>query len=325
MKHNSIITLILICMFVITQLIGIAVISSYSPTQEYVFNETSGQIDTVIIQKELPYGMQPPEIDPEFSLTTILISFVIAILIIFLLMRIKAKLFLRIWFFVVVIIAIGITLNALFKDFLPYASIIALIIALPIAIFKIFKRNMLVHNLSELLIYPGIAAVFVPLLNIPVAIILLLAISAYDIWAVWHSGFMQKLANFHINELKLFGGFFVPYAGKKIRLKIKNLKQQIKTEKGKSKSKKTKQAESKLKSIKINLAILGGGDVVFPLILAGVVLRTLGVIPALIVVLGASVALSLLLIMSKKGKFYPAMPFLTSGVLFGLALALLIP
>ena len=39
---------------------------------------------------------------------------------------------------------------------------------------KVFKRNFFVHNATELFIYPGIAAVFVPLLNIYTIIILLI-------------------------------------------------------------------------------------------------------------------------------------------------------
>ena len=88
-------------------------------------------------------------------------------------------------------------------------SLIALVIAIPLAIGKIYKRNFIVHNFSELLIYPGIAAVFVPLLNLTSIIILLILISIYDMWAVWKSKIMQKMAKFQMNELKIFGGFYV--------------------------------------------------------------------------------------------------------------------
>jgi len=321
MKHNIQITFILLVMFIITQLIGLAVIHVYSP--QYVQVLINGTLMNISVGPQLPYGMQPPEIAPEISLTTIIISFAIAILLIFILTRIKAILFLRLWFFIVVVIVLGITLNALLSQFIQYElvfnqyhfsipAIISIIIALPLAIFKIFKRNLIVHNLTELMVYPGIAAVFVPILNIWTIIVLILIISAYDIWAVWHSGFMQKMAKFQIDEMKIFAGFFVPYLGRKERLMMQKMR--AKKKKGKMKEKR----------IKVNLAILGGGDVVFPIITAGIVFNVLGLIPALIVVACATLALLYLFVFAKKGKFYPAMPFLTAGLLIGIGISYLI-
>lgn len=298
-------------MFVVTQLIGLAVVNAYTPQVEQVVVNGTVVNQTV---NPLPYGMDPPAEPSEFSLLSIVIAFVIAVSFIFLLTKLKAAIFIKMWFFVVVIIVLGITMNALFMNIdVPYASWIAVAVALPLAIYKVFKRNIIVHNLTELMIYPGIAVVFIPLLNIWTAIILLILISIYDMWAVWHSGFMQKMAHFQINELKVFGGFFVPYLNKKQRVELKAAKAAAK----KSKSKKGKE-------MKVNLAILGGGDVVFPIITAGVVLRSIGLWPALIVSTCATLALLGLFFMAQKGKFYPAMPFITGGLLVGIGIAYLI-
>jgi presenilin-like A22 family membrane protease len=89
-------------------------------------------------------------------------------------MKIKAGAFLRLWFFIVVILAIAISINAPLLSKTPHSALIALAIALPLAYYKIFKRNIIIHNLSELIIYPGIAAIFVPLLNLWSIIILLI-------------------------------------------------------------------------------------------------------------------------------------------------------
>ena len=52
----------------------------------------------------------------------------------FILTKIRAEAFIRVWFFVVTALAIGISLNAFFSLFnLWFASFIALIIALPFA------------------------------------------------------------------------------------------------------------------------------------------------------------------------------------------------
>jgi len=293
MKHAAKITIILISMFVVTQLIGIYVINHY-------------------IGDSLPYGMTPPEAESDLDfytsfLPSIIIAFVIAISLLFLLIKFNAEVILKIWFFIVVILALGITFSS-FISKIPNGSLIVLIFVVPLAFLKIFKRSFIIHNSTELFIYPGIAAVFVPLLNIWTVIILLILISIYDMWAVWHSGIMQKMAKYQINKLKIFSGFFIPYVSKKVRAKLKKM------------SKK----DLKKKKIKVNLAILGGGDVIFPIIAAGVVLKVLGLVPALMVTLGATLGLGYLFVAAEKKKFYPAMPFITVGIFIAMALAYLI-
>jgi presenilin-like A22 family membrane protease len=307
MKHSVKITLILISMFFFTQFIGIFVANVYAPDVIQVVNETTGEI-TSQSQYNLPYGLDPPEdLEPKTSAISIIIAMAIAVTLMLTLMKLKAETFLRIWFLIVVILGIALGLNA-FLIKIPYSTIIALIVAVPLGLIKIFQRNMIVHNLTEIIIYPGIASVFIPILNIPVMIFLLIAISFYDMYAVWHAGFMQKMAKYQIEQLKIFSGFFVPYLGKKERQKVKANKA-----KGKKQTK-----------VRVNLAILGGGDVVFPILLAGVVLNSWGLIPALIIPFGAVAGLSYLFYKSEKGKFYPAMPFISVGCFIALAIAYLI-
>jgi presenilin-like A22 family membrane protease len=293
MKHNVKITAILLAMFVVTQLIGIYVVNYYAP-----------------VETTLPFGLEPPE-QPEYGsmFWGIVLAFIIAISILFLMTKFKWKFILRAWFFVVIVLALSISLIAI----LPTKIIlISLVIAVVLASLKVFQRNFLVHNFTELLIYPGIAAVFVPILNVWTVIALLVLISIYDAWAVWHSGIMQKMAKYQIDHLKIFSGFFIPYASKKVRQQIKKWKQTL--------SKK----QLNKKKIKVNVAILGGGDVVFPIITAGVMLKTLGLIPALLVILGATLGLAYLFFAAEKKKFYPAMPFITAGILLGIAVSYLV-
>lgn len=306
MKHSFKITLILLGMFFLAQLIGIAVLEAYRPEIKQV-QDAQGNIIN-ITSYNLPYGMEPPQNNnPKINLATILISLVIAITLMFFLMKFDATIILRYWFFLVITIALGITINSIiFK--INYASLIALFLALPLAYIKVFKRNIFIHNTTELLIYPGIATIFVPLLSVWTIIILLILISIYDIYAVWHVGIMQKMAKYQINTLKIFSGFFIPYVSKKERELLEKLKRNSKDK----------------KKIKVNIAILGGGDIVFPIMVAGVVLRSLGLIPALIIALGATFALGLLFYFSEKGKFYPAMPFISAGCFVALAVAYII-
>jgi presenilin-like A22 family membrane protease len=81
----------------------------------------------------------------------------------------------------------------------------------------------------------------------------------------------------------------------------------------------------KKNNIKINLAILGGGDIVFPIVAAGVFLKTFGnVWASLAVTLFASLALLYLFMFAEKKKFYPAMPYLTAGILLGMTIGWLL-
>ena len=310
MKNPVKITILLLAMFLLAQLIGIYVSSVYQPqiTQEY--NQTSGNIENKT-QYNIPYGFEPPQdVSPESSVASIVIALIIAVLLMLGLMKIRAELFLRWWFFVVVIIGIAIALNA-FLISLQYSAIIAGLIALILAYFKVFKRNLIVHNITELLIYAGISTLFIPLLNIKTTVILLVIISIYDMYAVWHAGFMQKMAKYQMEKVRVFSGFFIPYISRKDRLKIENVKS------------KSKSSRKKIK-VPVHLAILGGGDVVFPMMLAGVVLAAFGPLAALIIAIGASLGLAFLFYFSQKGKFYPAMPFITIGCFIALGIVYLI-
>jgi presenilin-like A22 family membrane protease len=329
MKHNVRITITLLLMFIITQFIGLYVINS---DPFHINKEINGTTQTVS-NPSLSW-IEPPEVQEQSDFGvyfgSLIFAFIFAIALLFLLTRFKIDFILRMWFFIVVIIALSLCLAAILPEsiyhknpFIYYTIPIA--IAIPLAFIKIFRRNFLVHNITELLIYPGIATVFVPILNLWTIIVLLLLISVYDMWAVWHSGIMQKMAKYQINKLKVFSGFFVPYISKKVKLQLKKIK--------KSKLKK--------KKIKISIAILGGGDVIFPLITAGVILKLAknqnfpaflssfakpllgipGLLTALFVVFGATLGLALLFIFSEKKKFYPAMPFITGGIFLGLILS----
>ncbi|MEK6833804.1 MAG: presenilin family intramembrane aspartyl protease [Nanoarchaeota archaeon] len=281
-------------MFLITQFIGLYVINHYS-------NQNN----------PLPYGMQAPEITSNNDFYTsffpsIIFAFIFAIVLLILLTKFNLGFVLKLWFFVVVLIALGIFVTSFFPN-QKYISYIALIFVLPLAVLKVYRRNLLIHNTTELVIYPSIAAVFVPLLNFWTIIILLILISIYDMWAVWHSGIMQRMAKYQINQLKIFSGFFVPYISKKLRMRLNKLPK----------------SKLKNKKIKVNVAILGGGDVVFPIITAGVMLVQFGFMHALFVIIGAALGLSYLLFFAEKKKFYPAMPFITAGIFLGIVSSLL--
>ncbi|MEM4325912.1 MAG: presenilin family intramembrane aspartyl protease [Candidatus Pacearchaeota archaeon] len=299
MKYKIKITLLLLSLFLMTQFIGIYV-------SKYYLRENVS----------LPFGLETPK--PETSseyytlLISIIFSFIIALLLFFLLIKFKIEAIFKIWFFLVTALAITISLNSFFSPLIKYSLILSIIFSVILSILKIYRKNFVVHNITEILIYPGIAAIFVSIFNIYTITVLLVLISFYDMWAVWHSGIMQKMAKYQINTLRVFSGFFVPYFTKGVKDKIKKWKLTL------------KKSELKKKKVKINVALLGGGDVVFPIITSGVMLKTFGVYSAIFVSLGATLGLAYLFLISEKKKFYPAMPFITIGIFIGILVHYLI-
>tara|TARA_Y100000310_G_scaffold281880_1_gene302686 strand:- start:70 stop:591 length:522 start_codon:yes stop_codon:yes gene_type:complete len=150
---------------------------------------------------------------------------------------------------------------------------------------KIFKRNVITQNISELFIYGGLASVFVPVINIMSAILFLIIISIYDFIAVFKTKHMIHMAKTQA-KMKIFPGLMIPSAKRKV-------------------------------------AVLGGGDLGLPLIFTGVALKTIG-IKALIIPIFSAIALYYLMMLGKKNKFYPAMPFITAGCFVGYLIATMI-
>jgi len=195
---------------------------------------------------------------------------------------------------------VWLALTFAFGAFLP--GVIAFILAVLLAAYKIFRPNIYIHNLTEMFIYGGIAAIFVPVLNVASAAVLLILISIYDAYAVWKSKHMIKLAKFQ-TQSKVFAGLFIPYM-KKTKTKPK--------------------AAKIVKQKKIKTAILGGGDIAFPLLFAGAVLKTTPFLTTLIIPVAVTTSLLFLFLKSEKGKFYPAMPFLSVGCFVGYGIIALI-
>ncbi len=227
----------------------------------------------------LPYGVERPEFDEKTSYIPMFGIILIATLIILVFMRLKLLRLWKLWYF----LSVWFCLTAAIGIFM--GDRIALVIAGILAAAKVIWKNIVLHNATELLIYGGLAAVFVPFLSIWSVSVLLILISVYDAIAVWRTKHMVAMAKFQ-TKLKLFAGLLIPYGEKK--------------------------------------AILGGGDVGFPLFFSGVILKQFGLMEAMIVSLIVSIALLILLFKSEKNKYYPAMPFLSAGCFIGLLVIWLI-
>jgi presenilin-like A22 family membrane protease len=154
-------------------------------------------------------------------------------------------------------------------------------------------------------------------MNLFAAVIVLVLISIYDMIAVWQSKHMVKMAKFQ-SKSSVFAGLSIPYD-------LPSLSAKSHKEKISKNAKSIKRARKKAaKPVQVKTAILGGGDIGFPLLFAGVLLKTNSFISVLIVPATTAIALFLLLYFAKKDKFYPAMPFLSAGCIAGLGILSLI-
>jgi len=290
MKHSLSITLIILGIFLLAQFIGLGILYKYI---DPVKSQETGKTKF----KDLPIGERPP-VDERTSFIPVIIAVIIGTVILLLLMKYKLALIWKLWF----LMAVVISLSTAWAAFIP--TEIAFAAALIFAIWKIFKPNVWVHNFTELFIYGGLAAIFAPLFNILSVSILLVLISVYDAYAVWKSKHMVTLAKSQ-TEAKVFAGLLIPYKLGKFMKKRKVPQEKV-------------SAGISLPKMKVRTAILGGGDIGFPLIFAGVVLKELGLWQSLVIPFFALAGLALLLYYAEEKKFYPAMPFISAGCFIGL-------
>ena len=311
MKHTVKVTLTLAIFFFMAQFVGLLIIN------QYIDHKKTGETNKVVM-KPLPYGFERPEIkNQSISFIYITISIIFGTIIVLLLAKFRKPIIWRFWFFGSVWITLSIALAA-FID-----SKIAIFLSLAVALLKFLRPNFIVQNISEIFVYGGLAAIFVPIFNLFAAFMLLLLISAYDYVAVFKTKHMISLARFQ-SDSKVFAGLFIPYKAQNGRdAKTKKIEQnnglQLKNSSAKNSAKKT------------HAAVLGGGDIGFTLIFAGVVMGDLmlkgsmiaGFLKALVIPIFVTIALLVLLLKGKKNKFYPAMPILSIGCFAGYLAVLL--
>jgi len=303
MKHTSKVTLLLAFIFFVAQVVGLVVTKEYISTEEYIDPETQA-IVREIVSEDLPFSMERPEIEESTSYIWIIAAVIFGTLLLLLIMKFKKMNLWKFWF----LFAVFFTMAIAFAPFV--GQTIAAILALIFALMKIYRPTTILNNFTEIFIYGGLAAIFVPVINVFSAFALLFIISIYDIIAVRHTKHMVKLAKFQTRS-KVFAGLMVPYGKGKAAAEGKGV---IK-DKGKGR-----------------IAVLGGGDIGFPLIFAGVVMKDLllsnqeiiAFLKVLIIPVFVTLALLYLLIKGDKDKFYPAMPYLTVGCVVGYMFVLLV-
>ncbi len=293
MKHPITPTLFLLLIFVLAQVIGLVIADNY-------LERTAEGVKWDSLPSVLGAEIERPQLNPQQAVWMVIGSVIAGTLIFLGILRFNFFRLIKIWFF----LALFFCLHIAFGAFLP--SVLALILALIFAFLKLFRNNFYIHNFTELFIYGGLSAIFIPLLTIKSAFVLLILISLYDAYAVWKSKHMITLAKAQADH-GLFAGLIVPY--KFPSFKFKELFYKPKTV-----NRKPQTVNSKLQT---PIAILGGGDISFPLLFSGAVLVKYGFLIALLMIPFSTIALAGLFYLGKKKTFYPAMPFISFGCFVG--------
>ncbi len=306
MKHNFTITSILLVIFLLSQFLGIAIVYNYIDVQKSM---ETGKTEF----EALPIG-ERPQMDEQFSYIPIIIMVIVGTVFVLLLIKYNLQWVWKLWF----LTAIVLSLIVAFTAFIPAKY--ALFGALLFGLWKVFKPNFWIQNFTELFVYGGLAAIFVPVFNLWSVSILLVLISIYDAYAVWKSKHMITLAQSQAKS-KIFAGLLIPYAIKGKKLFLSKPQEKSKITKTAIASKTSTATKTTVTSNKARMAMLGGGDMAFPLLFAGTVLKQWGLWPSLVIPFFALLGLGALLFWAKEKKFYPAMPFISAGCFLGLGVA----
>tara|TARA_B100000315_G_scaffold251869_1_gene287490 strand:+ start:1731 stop:2597 length:867 start_codon:yes stop_codon:yes gene_type:complete len=288
MKHPLGPTASLVLLFILTQVVGLFITQAYIPVEA-----------GVVVVKDLPavagLEIERPDVPPQQGLWIVVAAIIVGTLLMLGIVWLGAGWLWKLWYFVSVLVLLHIALSSVLA---PTPSVVFAII---LAFLKTYKKSSIIHNGTEILVYGGLAAIFVPLLKEPwIMLVLLGLISVYDIIAVRKTQHMVKMARFQM-EHKTFGGIMLQYG----------------------KEGKPGRPSKRAKPVG-GTAILGGGDIGFPLLFLGTLLYTRGMAASFIALPFIVLSLVYLLWQSKKDKFYPAMPFLTIGCLAGYAIVLLV-
>ncbi|PIN80969.1 hypothetical protein COV13_02685, partial [Candidatus Woesearchaeota archaeon CG10_big_fil_rev_8_21_14_0_10_32_9] len=264
MKHSWQVTLIFVLFFLVSHVLGLYLIGN---SVSFSTDETGVN---VISFKDTFVGERPVMSDLE-SIIYLAVGVTIGTLVLLFFAKKKKTSWWRIWFLIASWLAMTVSIQALFNSSTIFLSLLAAFLAL----WKVYKPNVVIHNFTEVLIYTGITLIFVPMFSVLSMFIVLILISIYDAYAVWKSKHMVTLATF-TRDANLFPGFAVKYSVDDSEERNKKEKRSVQfTAKSSQLAANSSQRTDNREGSNSRVGILGGGDVVFPLLFSGVILISL--------------------------------------------------
>jgi len=251
-----------------------------------------GIVSAVQITKIVTVKVERISLEPT-SLWQFLLSFSFALLIIFLIIRF-VKVRPRTGILFKIFFVLPVFLGGMLFFSLWIGDIFALILISALIIYWIKRPNVLVHNFLFISGIIGMGSVFGLRLDPLLVVLLLVIFSIYDIIAVYKTKHMVKMAKAMV-EAGVVPGIILPSTVSEFQAPLKNIK------------------------IGGKFLILGGGDIVFPLLLVASVVPY-GILNSLIVTIFATIGLlvSFLLFMSQETrKPIPALPPIATFSIIG--------
>ena len=197
--------------------------------------------------------------------------------------------------------------HIVFSTFLP--NIYAIVLAVAIVALRYLWPNILTQNIAIVISIAGISAQLGVLLTVPAVIILLIALSIYDVWAVFKTKHMITMAK-GLMHRGMTPMIILPSDWRDFGKKMK----EVTTEK-------LRPSRTPL----LKYMMLGTGDLAFPLVFA-VSALSYSLLSAYAIVLGALVGIIVVHFLMLTGKFkaLPALPPIAAGSIIAFAISLLL-
>ena len=217
---------------------------------------------------------------PELSLLSFGIAFAVAtIFIVFAVKFFKGTLGFKLLFIFLIIIGARIVFETQFH------MLVATLLAFFILAIWLLGKNVLTHNIAIILAIAGISAEVGLAMTVPTILILITALSVYDVIAVYKTKHMVTMFKKLVHK-GVFLAIIIPFKAKDFLKKTKYI------EPGK------------------NFVMLGTGDLAFPLIFASAVMKT-SLTSALFIIAGATIGVALIYVMlitQVQRRALPALP-----------------
>ncbi len=197
--------------------------------------------------------------------------------------------------------ALFLTTLIFFMVFFPTG--IAVGLAAAVFTIKYFTKDYWTRNVLDTFSYAGAGALFGTMLGVRPALIFIGVLALYDIVAVFFTKHMLSLVEGGLST-GTFMGIVYPKNGD-----FEDLSEDITDESS---------------SDGTQIGVVGGGDIIVPMMFSISLLKLYGVTSALAASLGAAVGLAVLMDRAEKDTFYPAIPIVGGGAVIAWLLSLFI-
>src|SRR3989338_6610938 len=147
MKHSFVVVIIILCLFLISQIVGLLV------TREYI-DFSASEKEGLIVWKSLPaigsLSFERPEISSGAVPWYVLFGVFVGTFLVFLLVRFRQLWLWKLWFFLAMFLCMYISFFAFLN------GNIAIVVAFVAAFLKVFRPSLILHNLTEMFVYGGL-------------------------------------------------------------------------------------------------------------------------------------------------------------------------